>query len=71
MRAGRFRSAARVGARLLLPTVLGMLAGGAFNAALGGQGADTPALALLGGGVALGVAFAVRARRRVRAAGYD
>ena len=41
-----------------------MLAGGALNAAQGEQGADTPALALLGGGLALGVVLMAQARRR-------
>ena len=68
MTAEGFRPAARVVARYLLSAVLGILAGGAFNAALGEQGADTPAFALLGGGLALGAALAVRARRRARAA---
>ena len=45
-----------------------MLAGGGLNAALGEQGADTPALALLGGGLALSVVIAVQARRRARRA---
>ena len=67
MAEGRFRPGAGVAARYLLPAVLGMLLGGGFNAALGEQGADTPALALLGGALALGVAM-VRARRRARAA---
>ena len=66
-----FRPGAAVVARYLLPAVLGMLIGGAVNAALGEQGADTPALALIGGGLALGVAMVVRARRRARAAGDD
>ena len=43
-----------------------MLAGGAFNAGLGDQGADTPALALLGGALALGIVVVTRARRRAR-----
>ena len=69
MAEGRFRSGACVAATYLLPAVLGMLVGGAVNAALGEQGADTPALALLGGGLGFGVALVVRARRRARAAG--
>ena len=53
----------RTGADWLL---LGMLAGGALNAALGEQGADTPALALLGGGLALLVVIVARSRRSGR-----
>ena len=68
MTAGRFRPGPRVVVRALLAVLVGMLAGGGFNAALGEQGADTPALALLGGGLALGVLIAVQARRRAREA---
>ncbi len=68
MTAEGFRPAARVAARYLLPAAVGMLVGGAVNAALGEQGADTPALALLGGALALGVAIVVRTRGRARAA---
>ena len=63
---GRFRPDARAVARALLAVLIGMLAGGAFNAALGDQGADTPALALLGGALALGIVLVARARRRAR-----
>ena len=42
-----------------------MLAGGGLNAALGEKGADTPVLALFGGGLAL-VVVIVQARRRAR-----
>ena len=66
MTEGRFRPRARGVVRALLAVLLGMLAGGALNAALGEQGADTPALALLGGGLALGVVLVARARRRAR-----
>ena len=62
----RFRPDARVVVRALLAALIGMLAGGGFNAALGEQGADTPALALLGGGLALGVVIVAHARRRAR-----
>ena len=51
MTEGRFRPRARAVVRALLAMLVGMLAGGALNAALGEQGADTPALALLGGGL--------------------
>ena len=61
----RFRPKARVVGRALLAVLIGMLAGGGLNAALGEKGADTPVLALFGGGLALGVAI-VRARRRAR-----
>lgn len=60
----------RPAAKVLLATLVGLLAGGGVNAALGEQGADTPALALLGGGLALGLATAAQARRcRHRAPG--
>ena len=68
---GRFRLDARAVARALLAVLIGMLAGGAFNAALGEQGADTPALALLGGAVALVIVVVTRARRRARGARED
>ena len=61
---GRSRPGARVVVRALLAVLIGMLAGGALNAALGEQGADTPALALLGGGLALVVVLVAPARRR-------
>lgn len=51
----------------LLAVLIGFLAGAGFNAMLGDQGADTPALALLGGLLALGV-FLLQARRRTRKA---
>ncbi len=68
MTAERFRPGARVVLQILLAAAIGKLAGAGFNAALGEQGADTPALALLGGALGLGVAIAVRARRRARGA---
>ncbi len=71
MTEGRFRPGARVVVRALLATLIGMLAGGGLNAALGEQGADTPALALLGGGLALGVVIVAQARRRAREAQDD
>ena len=49
----------------LLAVLIGILAGAGFNAMLGDQGADTPALALLGGALGLG-AFLLQARRRAR-----
>ena len=71
MTAQRFRPGARVVVRILLPAAIGMLAGAGFNAALGEQGADTPTLALLGGGLGICVAIVVRARRRARDARDD
>lgn len=65
MSEGRSRSKAHVVGRALLAVLIGMLAGGGLNAALGEKGADTPALALLCGAVAL-VVVLVRARRRAR-----
>ena len=62
----RHRPNASVIVRAILAVVIGMLAGGGFNAALGEQGADTPALALLGGGLALVAVIAWEARRRAR-----
>ncbi len=47
----------------LLTVLIGILAGAGFNAALGEKGADTPALALIGGAIAL-VVVVVQARRR-------
>ena len=67
----RFRPGAHVVVRSLFVALIGMLAGGGLNAALGEQGADTPALALLGGGLALGVVIVARARRRARRAQDD
>jgi len=64
MTGARFRPDGRVVVRALLALLIGMLAGGGLNAALGEQGADTPALALLGGGLGLGVAVVAQARRR-------
>ena len=61
---GRSRPGTRGVLRAVLATLIGMLAGAALNAALGDQGADTPALALLGGGLALGVVLVAQARRR-------
>ena len=49
--------------RAVLAVLIGMLAGGGLNAALGEKGADTPALALIGGAIAL-VVVVVQARRR-------
>ena len=66
MAEGRSHPRSRVTVKALLAALIGMLAGGALNAALGEQGADTPALALLGGGLGLGVVLVGQARRRAR-----
>ena len=65
MSEGRPRSKAHLVGRAVLAVLIGMLAGGALNAMLGDKGADTPALALLGGSIAL-VVVLVQARRRAR-----
>lgn len=51
--------------RALLVVLVGMLIGGGLNGLLGEKGADTPALALLGGAVAL-LVVVMQARRRAR-----
>ena len=61
---GGSRPGARGVIRAVLATLIGLLAGTALNAALGEQGADTPALALLGGALALGAGLVAHARRR-------
>ena len=61
----RSRPKARAIGRALLTVLIGMLAGGGLNGALGEKGADTPVLALFGGGLAL-VVVLVQARRRAR-----
>ena len=71
MTEGRFRPDGRFVIRALLALLIGMLAGGGLNAALGEQGADTPALALLGGALALGGVMVAQARRRSREAQED
>ena len=65
MSEGRPRSKAHLVGRAVLAVLIGMLAGGSLNAMLGDKGADTPALALLGGAIAL-VVVLVQARRRAR-----
>ncbi len=57
------RTKARSMGKALLAVLIGILIGAGFNAMLGEKGADTPALALLGGAVALVVLLA-RARLR-------
>lgn len=57
------RTKARSMGKALLAVLIGILIGAGFNAMLGEKGADTPALALLGGAVAL-VVLLVRARLR-------
>ena len=66
MTEGRFHPKTRVVMRALLATLIGMLAGGVFNASLGEQGADTPAFVLIGGVLGLGGVLAAQARRRAR-----
>ena len=66
MTEGRSRPGTRVVARALIAALIGMVAGGGFNAALGEQGADTPALALLGGGLALAAVIVREKRRQAR-----
>ena len=63
MNEARSRPKTHVAVRALLAVLIGILAGAGFNAMLGEKGADTPALALLGGAVAL-VVLLVRARLR-------
>ena len=61
------RTKARSMGKALLAVLIGLLAGAGFNAMLGDKGADTPALALLGGALGL-IAFLAQARRRARKA---
>ncbi|MCY3592592.1 MAG: hypothetical protein OXH32_13275 [Acidobacteria bacterium] len=61
------RTKARSIGKALLAVLIGFLVGAGFNAMLGDQGADTPALALLGGALGFGV-FLFQARRRARKA---
>ena len=62
-----FRPRIRVAMRVLLAVLIGLFIGTGVNAMLGDKGVDTPALALLGGAVAL-VVVLVRTRRQVRKA---
>ena len=71
MTEGRFHPKTRVVMRALLATLIGMVAGGAFNASLGEQGADTPAFVLIGGVLGLGGVIVAQARRRARNAQED
>lgn len=71
MSEGRFHPKTRVVMRALLATLIGMVAGGAFNASLGEQGADTPAFVLIGGVLGLGGVIVAQARRRARDAQED
>lgn len=66
MTEGKSCPASRDVVRVALPVLIGMLAGGAFNAALGEQGADTPAFLLIGGVLGIASAIAARVRRRGR-----
>ena len=65
VRDGRSQARPRLVGRALLAVLIGMLAGGGLNAVVGEQGADTPALALLGGVLALAVVI-VQTRRLAR-----
>ena len=71
MTEGRSRPDAHFVIRALRALLIGMLAGGGLNAALGEQGADTPALALLGGALAIGGVMVAQARRCSREARED
>ena len=71
MNTGRTRSGKRAVVRALFAMLIGMLAGGAFNASLGEQGADTPAFVLIGGVLGLGGAIVAQSRRRARNAQDD
>ncbi len=53
MTEGSSRPRVPVVGRALLALLIGVLAGAGLNAMLGDKGADTPALALLGGAIAL------------------
>ena len=66
MTKGSFLPGKRGMVRALLAMLIGMLAGGAFNASLGEQGADTPAFVLIGGVLGLGGVLVAQARRRTR-----
>lgn len=63
MTEGRSGPKTHVPLRALLAVPIGIVAGAGFNAMLGEKGADTPALALLGGALGL-VVVLVRARLR-------
>lgn len=71
MTEGKSCPASRGVATVLLAVLIGMLAGGVFNASLGEQGADTPAFVLIGGVLGLGGVIAVRVKRRGREARDD
>jgi len=60
---GRNLPKAQLARRVVLAIVIGAAAGALLNAALGEKGADTPALAIVGGAAALGVTL-LWARRR-------
>lgn len=71
MSEGKSCPASRGVVMALLAVLIGMLAGGAFNAALGEQGADTPAFVLIGGVLGLAGVIVARVRRRAREARDD
>ena len=68
MTKGTSGPASRGVVRALLAILIGMIAGGAFNAMLGEKGADTPAFVLIGGVLGIGVVMVARVRRRARKA---
>ena len=71
MTEGRFHPSKRGMVKALLAMLIGMLGGGAFNASLGEQGADTPAFVLIGGVLGLGGVLVAQARQRARDARGD
>jgi purine-cytosine permease-like protein len=71
MTEGKSRPGYRDAVRVMLAVLIGMLAGGAFNAALGEQGADTPAFVLIGGVLGLGGVIVAQVRRRRQEAQDD
>ena len=66
MTEGRIQSRMRAAVRTLLAVLVGMVIGAAINAALGEQGADTPAMAIYCGGLALVIEIVSQTRRRAR-----
>ena len=71
MTEGKSRPGYRDAVRVMLAVLIGMLAGGVFNASLGEQGADTPAFVLIGGVLGLGAVIVARVRGRAREARDD
>ncbi len=71
MTEGKSRTGFSGAVRVMLAVLIGMLAGGVFNASLGEQGADTPAFALIGGVLGFAAVIVARVRRRGREARED